>query len=125
MCSFGILKKLDDLCKLPKSTDSNLVENFNSDFSKNVYYQSSKRNDLNFAINHYAGRVVYNAESFLEKNRDSLPYRVTELLRNSSNEILSEIFTTNGQLVKDSKVFSTFNIVLMIIKLFGITAIFI
>jgi myosin heavy subunit len=96
MSNFGILKKLDDLCKLPKSTDANLVENLNAEFSKNVYYQPSKRNDLNFAINHYAGRVIYNAENFLEKNRDSLPYRVGELLRNSSNEILSNIFT-NGK----------------------------
>jgi myosin heavy subunit len=95
MSNTGILKKLDDLCKLPKSTDANLVDNFNAEFSKNVYYQSSKRSDLNFAINHYAGRVIYNAENFLEKNRDSLPHRVAELLRNSSNEILSQIFT-NG-----------------------------
>jgi myosin-3 len=98
MSSFGILKKLDDLCKLPKSTDANLVDNLNAEFSKNVYYQASKRNDLNFAINHYAGRVVYNAENFLEKNRDSLPYRVGELLRNSSNEILSYIFTSGNRL---------------------------
>jgi myosin heavy subunit len=117
MSNFGILKKLDDLCKLPKTTDTHLVENFNSDFSRNHYYQASKRNDLNFTINHYAGKVTYNAENFLEKNRDSLPYRVAELLRNSSNEILSEIFTTitmTNQLGtgrKESTVFSTYNIV--------------
>lgn len=97
MSNFGILKKLDDLCKLPKATDYTLIENFNSEFSKNYYYQASKRNDLNFSIKHYAGRVTYNAENFLEKNRDSLPYRVAELLRHSSNEILSEIFSLSHQ----------------------------
>ncbi len=88
----GILKKLDDLCKLPKTTDSSLIENFNKEFSKNQYYIPSKRNDLNFTINHYAGKVTYTGENFLEKNRDSLPFRVSELLSKSTNEILSEIF---------------------------------
>ena len=91
----GILKKLDDLCKLPKTTDSSLIENFNREFSKNQYYIASKRDDLNFTINHYVGKVTYSGENFLEKNRDSLPFRVTELLRNSTNEILSEIFSVS------------------------------
>lgn len=92
----GILKKLDDLCKLPRTTDSSLIENFNKEFSKNSYYLPSKRQDANFTINHYAGRVTYTSENFLEKNRDSLPFRVAELLRNSSNEILAEIFSASG-----------------------------
>jgi myosin heavy subunit len=95
MGSSGILKKLDDLCKLPKTTDSSLIENFNKEFTKNQYFLPSKRNDLNFTINHYAGKVIYTGENFLEKNRDSLPYRVSELLRNSSNEIISEIFSNS------------------------------
>lgn len=93
MGSSGILKKLDDLCKLPRTTDTSLIENFNKEFSKNTYYIPSKRQDANFTINHYAGRVTYTSENFLEKNRDSLPFRVAELLRNSSNEILAEIFS--------------------------------
>lgn len=96
MGTSGILKKLDDLCKLPRTTDTSLIENFNKEFSKNSYYIPSKRQDANFTINHYAGRVTYTSENFLEKNRDSLPFRVAELLRNSSNEILAEIFSTTG-----------------------------
>jgi myosin heavy subunit len=94
----GILKKLDDLCKLPRTTDSSLIENFNKEFSKNQYYIPSKRNDINFTIHHYAGKVTYSGENFLEKNRDSLPFRVSELLRKSSNEILSEIFTISKKI---------------------------
>jgi hypothetical protein len=96
MGSSGILKKLDDLCKLPKTTDTSLIENFNKEFSKNKNYIASKSNDLNFTINHYVGKVTYSGENFLEKNRDSLPHRVSELLRNSSNEILSEIFSISN-----------------------------
>ena len=46
MGSSGILKKLDDLCKLPKTTDTSLIENFNKEFSKNQNYIASKSNDL-------------------------------------------------------------------------------
>ncbi len=92
----GILCKLDDICKLPKATDANIVENFNNEFSKSQYYTASKRKDLNFSINHYAGNVTYTALNFLEKNRDSLPVRVANLLKNSKNKILSEIF--NGKI---------------------------
>lgn len=113
MGTSGILKKLDDLCKLPRTTDASLIENFNKEFSKNAYYTPSKRNDINFTINHYAGRVMYTSENFLEKNRDSLPFRVSELLRNSSNEILSEIFSgqQSTSASKDNSIYSSYNMV--------------
>jgi myosin-3 len=38
---------------------------------------------LSFAIHHYAGRVVYNAEGFLEKNKNFLPPEVVQLIRGS------------------------------------------
>jgi myosin heavy subunit len=88
----GVLTKLDDLCKLPKATDYTIIENFNNEFSKNPYYSANKRKDLEFSINHYAGAVTYTADHFLEKNRDSLPLRVVELLKNSKNDLISEIF---------------------------------
>lgn len=97
MGSSGMLKKLDDLCKLPRSTDLSLIQNFNKDFSRNSYYIPSKRCELNFTINHYAGKVTYTAENFLEKNRDSLPFRVSELLKNSSNYLIAEIFSNSKQ----------------------------
>jgi myosin heavy subunit len=111
MGTSGILKKLDDLCKLPRTTDASLIDNFNKEFSKNAYYISSKRNDMNFTINHYAGRVMYTSENFLEKNRDSLPFRVAELLRNSSNEIISEIFSNQQSSSKEASIYSSYNMV--------------
>ena len=98
MGSPGILKKLDDLCKLPRTTDFSLIENFNKEFSVNQYYIPNKRNDLCFTINHYAGKVTYSGENFIEKNRDSLPYRVCELLKSSSNKIIAEIFSQSKKL---------------------------
>ncbi len=42
-----------------------------------------------------AGRVTYTGENFLEKNRDSLPLRVSELFKSSQNELLREIFDSS------------------------------
>ena len=42
-----------------------------------------------------AGKVTYIGENFLEKNRDSLPLRVAELLKQSTNKILKEIFSSS------------------------------
>ena len=92
MGNSGIIKRLDDLCKLPQTTNASLIENFNKEFSSNPHYIPSKRSDLSFTIIHYAGKVTYTCEDFLEKNRDSLPVKITELLPNSSNQILRKIF---------------------------------
>ncbi len=54
----GILKKLDDLCKLPKTTNSSLIDNFNKEFSRNQHYIPSKRDDLTFIINHYVSSFL-------------------------------------------------------------------
>ncbi len=104
MGNMGILNKLDDLCKLPNTSNINLIENFNKEFAKNQYYIPSKRNHENsFTINHYAGRVTYSSDGFLEKNRDSLPFKIMELLKNSKNKILSEIFTNStNEAIQDS-----------------------
>ena len=64
---------LDEESKFPRATDSSLVMKFNRHFSKNDYFLSSRDSRaMSFAIRHYAGKVVYNADGFLEKNRDSL-----------------------------------------------------
>jgi myosin heavy subunit len=88
----GILTKLDDLCKLPKTNDKSLIENFNREFSRHSYYSCSKSDDLSFVIIHYAGKVIYTAENLLEKNRDSLPLAALELFKTSKNKLLTDIF---------------------------------
>jgi len=50
---------------------------------KSKYYQKPKSNVLSFAIHHFAGRVVYNADGFLEKNKNFLPPEVVQLIRGS------------------------------------------
>ncbi|KAM4027414.1 myosin-IIIa [Anomaloglossus baeobatrachus] len=89
----GLLSLLDEEIRFPRSTDQTLVEKF-EDNLKSKYFWRPKRVDLTFGIHHYAGKVLYNAAGFLEKNRDTLPADIVLLLRSSENNLI-RILVTN------------------------------
>ncbi|XP_072010224.1 myosin-IIIa isoform X4 [Engystomops pustulosus] len=89
----GLLSLLDEESRFPRGTDQTLVEKF-EDNLKSKYFWRPKRVDLTFGINHYAGKVLYNAAGFLEKNRDTLPADIVLLLRSSENNLI-RILVTN------------------------------
>lgn len=70
---------------MPKGSDNNLgiflrllvwvsnpcaVGKYIKHFDKNDRFLRAKNDDSIFSIEHYAGRVEYHADSFLEKNKD-------------------------------------------------------
>lgn len=55
---------------------------------KSKYYIRPKGESLEFTIRHFAGKVSYNAEKFLEKNKNFLPTEIIHLLRQSTLEII-------------------------------------
>lgn len=59
---------------------------------KSKYYIRPKSDAICFAIHHFAGRVVYQAENFLEKNRNFLPTEVIQLIRSSKFEMVRFLF---------------------------------
>lgn len=95
----GILSLLDEETHFPKGTDESLVEKLNIHFGGNSYYgKSAQSKSRKFTINHYAGKVTYDASRWLDKNRDTLPPGVTEMLQTSSNELVKLIF--RGQITR-------------------------
>eukprot|EP00057_Strongylocentrotus_purpuratus_P016460 XP_011670934.1 PREDICTED: myosin-IIIb [Strongylocentrotus purpuratus] len=89
----GILALVDEETLFPQGNDHSLVEKMNKHFARNHHYIKAKISTSNtFSIDHYAGRVSYNATGFLDKNRDTLPNGVTTILQNSSNDLLARIF---------------------------------
>ncbi|TDH68931.1 hypothetical protein CCR75_004318 [Bremia lactucae] len=44
-----------------------------------------------FVVCHFAGRVCYNVEQFVEKNNDTLPADASDILCSSSNEVVAAI----------------------------------
>ncbi|XP_053322761.1 myosin-IIIa [Spea bombifrons] len=89
----GLLSLLDEEIRFPRATDQTLVEKF-EDNLKSKYFWRPKGVDLTFGIHHYAGKVLYNACGFLEKNRDTLPADIVLLLRSSENNLI-RILVTN------------------------------
>lgn len=90
----SVLALLDEESLFPKGSDHSYVEKMNHNFAKNHHYIKTKVSTSNkFSIDHYAGRVEYDATGFLEKNRDALPLGATQLFKTSTVDLINLIFT--------------------------------
>ncbi|GAB0099464.1 Neither inactivation nor afterpotential protein C [Sergentomyia squamirostris] len=87
----GLLALLDEESRFPRANDKSLIEKFHQNV-KTKYYIRPKSDAACFAIHHFAGRVVYQADGFLEKNRNFLPAEVIQLVRQSSYDMVRFLF---------------------------------
>eukprot|EP00814_Leptocylindrus_danicus_P019019 CAMPEP_0116009262 /NCGR_PEP_ID=MMETSP0321-20121206/3333_1 /TAXON_ID=163516 /ORGANISM="Leptocylindrus danicus var. danicus, Strain B650" /LENGTH=1266 /DNA_ID=CAMNT_0003478201 /DNA_START=770 /DNA_END=4570 /DNA_ORIENTATION=- len=83
----GIIPILDEQCRLAKCTDRTFATKINPRFTVS---NAQKVAGL-FEVNHYAGAVEYDTDSFLEKNKDELPKEATDLLLSSSESFLRHL----------------------------------
>ncbi|EPY77950.1 hypothetical protein CB1_001154003 [Camelus ferus] len=88
----GLLALLDEESRFPQATDQTLVDKF-EDNLRCRYFWRPKGMELCFGIQHYAGKVLYDASGVLEKNRDTLPADVVVILRTSENQLLQQLFS--------------------------------
>ncbi|CAG9581317.1 unnamed protein product [Danaus chrysippus] len=102
----GLLALLDEESRFPRSTDRSLIEKFHRNI-KSKFYVRPKSNAVCFAIHHFAGRVVYQADGFLEKNRNFLPPEVVQLMRQSQYDIIRFLFQC--PITKTGNLFSSFH----------------
>lgn len=78
---------LDEECIVPKATDATYVEKLNAQhLGKHPNFQrpkpiKNKPLDAHFAIVHYAGTVNYNADAWLDKNKDPLNDSAVSVLK--------------------------------------------
>ncbi|XP_041858275.1 myosin-IIIb isoform X2 [Melanotaenia boesemani] len=89
----GLLSLLDEESRFPQATDQTLVDKFEDNLHCK-YFWIPKRVELCFGIQHYAGKVMYNVNGFLEKNRDTLPADIVVVLRTSENKLLQQLFSS-------------------------------
>ncbi|XP_015113330.1 myosin-IIIb [Diachasma alloeum] len=87
----GLLALLDEESRFPRANDRSLIEKFHSNI-KSKFYVRPKSDAACFAIHHFAGRVVYQADGFLEKNRNFLPPEVIQLVRQSQSDMVRFLF---------------------------------
>ncbi|KAG7210389.1 hypothetical protein KM043_011922 [Ampulex compressa] len=87
----GLLALLDEESRFPRATNKSLIDKFHNNI-KSKFYVRPKSDAICFAVHHFAGRVVYQAEGFLEKNRNFLPPEVIQLVRQSQFDMVRFLF---------------------------------
>lgn len=89
----GILALLDEECWFPKATDKTFVEKLvASHLSHPKFIKSDFKSTADFSITHYAGKVDYSANQWLMKNMDPLNENIVQLLQNSSDPFVLQIW---------------------------------
>eukprot|EP01125_Pyxidicula_operculata_P011624 TRINITY_DN380_c0_g1_i3.p1 TRINITY_DN380_c0_g1~~TRINITY_DN380_c0_g1_i3.p1 ORF type:complete len:2192 (-),score=799.53 TRINITY_DN380_c0_g1_i3:42-6617(-) len=109
----GVLVILDEECVVPKATDQTFVDkltqihaNRNPKFKKD-----NLGSKVNFGIDHYAGRVDYDATQWLEKNRDPLQDDIQLCITQSKDPVVVNFFSNFSQQVKGSTKGASFSTV--------------
>ena len=67
-----------------------LVQKLRGGVANNSYYRDEGAS--RFKIVHYAGEVSYDADGFVEKNRDTVFVDLLEMCKSSSNPFIQELF---------------------------------
>jgi len=94
----GVISMLDEECIVPKATDMTFVQKLNDQhLGKHPNLQKpkppkGKQAEAHFAIVHYAGTVRYNANNFLEKNKDPLNDSAVSVLKTATNTLTLAAF---------------------------------
>ncbi|KYO21219.1 guanine nucleotide binding protein (G protein), beta 5a isoform B [Alligator mississippiensis] len=92
----GILELLDEECLLPQGTDENWLQKlYNNFINKNPLFQKPRMSNTSFIIQHFADKVEYKCEGFLEKNRDTVYEVLIEILKSSKFHLCANFFKDN------------------------------
>jgi myosin-5 len=97
----GVLVLLDEESRMPSGADASFANKLHQQLGKPEYKEVFKKPRFNqnaFTIAHYAHDVTYDAEGFIEKNRDTVPDEHLELLQASSNPFVREAIERSSSL---------------------------
>ncbi len=90
----GVLALLDEESRLPAGTDVSFLQKLYAQIAKpetKDVFKKPRFGNSAFTIAHYAHDVTYEAEGFLEKNRDTVPDEHMNLLALTKNTFLREV----------------------------------
>jgi myosin-5 len=97
----GVLALLDEESRLPSGADASFANKLHQQLGKPEFKDVFKKPRFNqnaFTIAHYALDVTYDAEGFIEKNRDTVPDEHLALLQASTNPFLREAVERSSSL---------------------------
>ncbi|XP_043718546.1 myosin-17-like [Telopea speciosissima] len=88
----GIISLLDEACMFPKSTHETFAQKLYTTFKNNKRFIKPKLSRTDFTVSHYAGEVTYQADQFLDKNKDYVVAEHQELLTASKCSFVAGLF---------------------------------
>uniref|UniRef100_A0A8C7GVV8 Myosin VB n=1 Tax=Oncorhynchus kisutch TaxID=8019 RepID=A0A8C7GVV8_ONCKI len=95
----GILDLLDEECKVPKGTDQNWCQKLFDRLSSSVHFQKPRMSNTSFIVIHFADKVEYQCDGFLEKNRDTVYEEQINILK--ASKLMADLFQDTN---KDSSI---------------------
>ncbi|TMW58494.1 hypothetical protein Poli38472_010053 [Pythium oligandrum] len=90
--SMGLMALLNEECVRPMGSDVSFTSKIVSLHESHPRLEKARLSQTQFLLHHYAGAVTYDAEGFVEKNRDSLQSDLIELLMTSTNALVAGVF---------------------------------
>ncbi|XP_078386375.1 unconventional myosin-Va [Cetorhinus maximus] len=89
----GILDLLDEECKMPRGSDDTWAQKlYNTHLNKTALFHKPRLSNKAFIIQHFADKVEYQCEGFLEKNKDTVYEEQITVLKASKLNLLAELF---------------------------------
>ncbi|KAI3961631.1 hypothetical protein MKW92_035925 [Papaver armeniacum] len=93
----GIIALLDEACMFPKSTNATFATKLFQNFRAHPRLERTKFSETGFALSHYAGKVTYQTDSFLDKNRDYVVMEHCNLLSSSKCFFVAGLFASSPE----------------------------
>lgn len=100
----NIMALIDEESKFPQGTDLTLLNKLHKTHSQNQNYIKPKSDKItSFGLSHFAGKVFYETEGFLEKNRDTFNIDLLQLIQVSQNSFLKKLFHDDINMGADTR----------------------
>ncbi|KAK7151589.1 hypothetical protein R3I94_008047 [Phoxinus phoxinus] len=89
----GVLDLLDEECKMPKGSDDSWAQKlYNTHLKTCALFEKPRMSNKAFIIQHFADKVEYQCDGFLEKNKDTVNEEQIHVLKGSKFDLLVELF---------------------------------
>uniref|UniRef100_A0A7N0ZY67 Myosin-12 n=1 Tax=Kalanchoe fedtschenkoi TaxID=63787 RepID=A0A7N0ZY67_KALFE len=93
----GIIALLDEACMFPRSTHETFAQKLYQTYKAHKRFSKPKLARTAFTINHYAGDVTYQADYFLDKNKDYVVAEHQALLDASECPFVANLFPRQSE----------------------------
>nr|XP_040017636.1 unconventional myosin-Va-like [Gasterosteus aculeatus aculeatus] len=89
----GVLDLLDEECKMPKGSDDTWAQKlYNTLLKQNAHFDKPRMSNRAFIVHHFADKVEYQCDGFLEKNKDTVNEEQINVLKKSKVDWLLKLF---------------------------------